>query len=136
MKNNALASLWSHNVFKVLITISLFTAVSIPFWLGTSEGSVSKMLFFWLLAGLWMLAFLYFIDELKKVNDAIWRPMTALVIVICVFLIRLYPGLSTSEDGTLSFSLFHTPIIWMIVGTVIAYLIVRIYNRHNLQAMK
>ena len=134
MKNNILEFLWSNKVFKVLISISLFIGVSIPYWLGASEGFVYKMLFFMLVLGFWMLAFLYLIDELKKINDTIWRPILVLVIFSSFFLIRLYPGLTTSEDGTLS--LFQPSMIWMLVGTVIAYLVVRIYNRNKLQSTK
>ena len=129
MKNKVLESLWNNNVVKVLIIISLFIGVSIPFSLQASEGFVYKMLFFMLLSGFWGLAVLYFIDELKKINDMIWRPLLVLVIFTWIFLIRLYPGLSTSEDGTLS--LFQPSIIWMLVGTVIAYLVARIYNRNR-----
>lgn len=139
MKNKVLESLWNNKVFKVVILVSLLTAVGLPAWLEASdypghEGFVYKMLFFMLHGGLWALAFLYFIGELKKINNIIWKPVSVLVIVVWIFLIRIYPGLSTSEDGTLS--LFQQPIIWMLVGTTIGYLVARIYNRNKLESTK
>lgn len=152
MKNKVLESLWNNKVFKVVILVSLLTAVGLPAWLEASdypghEGFVYKMLFFMLLGGLWALAFLYFIGELKKINNIIWKPVAVSVLAIQLFLIYRYNGLlSISEDGTLNLfsedgtlsllNLFKQPIIWMLVGTTIGYFIVRIYNRNKLQSTK
>lgn len=130
MQYKVLESLWGNKVFKVVVVISLFTAVSLPAWLGASEGFVYKMLILQLLFGLWMLSLLYLIDELKKINDTIWRSLTVVIIGIWLYL-TLYPGIiSASEDGT--YSLLRQPIIWMIVGTAICYLAALVYNRSRI----
>ena len=130
MRNKVLESLWGNKVFKVVVVISLLTAVSLPAWLEASEGFVYKMLLFQLFGGLWMLSFLYLIDELKKVNDTIWRSMGLVIIGIWLYL-SLYPGIiSASEDGT--YSLLRQPIIWMVVGTAVCYFAVLFYNRSRI----
>ena len=139
MKNKVLESLWDNKVFKVVIVVSLFTAIGLPAWLEASdypghEGFVYKALFQQLLLGFWMLAFVYFVSELKKINDIIWKLIAVSVVAIQLFLIYKYNGLlSISEDGAMS--LYKQPIIWMLVGTTIGYLIARIYNRNNPQSL-
>ncbi len=127
-----------HKVLMSVFTVLLFVTVSLPFWLDVSdyEGNnnfVYRMLFFWLLAGFWILVFSYFVTELKKVSDKIWRPIGVLVLAVGLFLHYNYGGLfPVSEDETLS--LFKLPIMWLLIGTTIGYLVLYVYNRNRSQS--
>jgi hypothetical protein len=128
MKNKVLMS-----VFFVLLLI----AGGLPFWLDVSDyrgnnNFVYQMLFFSLLGGFWIFIFSYFVAELKKASDKLWRPVVVLVLTIGFFLHYSYGGLfSASGDGTLN--LFRQPIMWWFAATAIGYLVLFKYNRNKLQ---
>ena len=82
-----------------------------------------------------MLVFVYFISELKKINDIIWKLILGSALVIWLLINHEYSGLlSISEDGIMT--LYKQPIIWMLVVTAIGYFIARIYNRNKLQSAR
>ncbi len=138
MKNKVFIDIVNNKIIMFIFTVLLFSAVSLPYWLDVSdyEGNNSflyQMFFLYLIGGFWILSFVYFINELKKINDKIWKPIFVLVLATGFLLNYSYGGLlSVSENGILS--LYKQPIIWLLAGTVIAYLVVFIYNRNNPQS--
>lgn len=138
MKNKVLMSIVNNKVLLSIFIVLLLVAVNLPYWLDVSdyEGNnnfVYQMLFFWLLAGFWILVFYYFVNELKKISDKIWKPIVVLVLAIGFFLNYRYGGLfSVSGNGTLS--LYRQPIMWLLAGTIIGYLVLSFYNRNNSQS--
>jgi len=125
---------------KVLMSmffVLIFAAVGLPFWLDVpdyegKDSFIYQMFLFCLLGGFWILAFSYFVTELKKINDKVWKPIVVLVLAIGFVLNNKYGGLlSVSGDGVSS--LFSQPIIWLLAGTIIGYLVLLIYNRSKHQ---
>ncbi len=138
MKNKVLMPIVNNKVLMSVFFVLLLLAGGLPFWFDVSdyEGNnnfVYQMLFFCLLGGFWILVFSYFVIELKKVSHKIWRPIVVLVLAIGLYLHYDYGGLfSVSKDGTLS--LFKQPILWLLAGTIIGYLILFAYNRNKPQS--
>lgn len=125
-------SIVNNKVLMSIFVVLLLLAVNLPFWLDVSDyqgnnNFVYRMLFSLFLGGFWILVFSYFINELKKANDKIWKPLVLLVLAIGYFLHYSFGLFSVSENGALS--LFRQPIMWLLIGTTIGYLIVFTYNQ-------
>lgn len=80
-----------------------------------------------------MFMFYFFNNELKKINDKIWKPLAILTIISGFLLINAYGSrTSLSQDGVLS--LFKHPVMWMLIASSIGYFVLFFYNRDKPQS--
>ena len=142
MKKTSIGSLWEYKTCRVGIGLLVLLAVGLPAWLGASdypgrETFVYIALFFFVLEGLCMIAYVGFITELKRINDVIWKPIALLLLAAQIFLLQRYNGLlSLSEDRTLHLS--YGTMSWILGGFTISltigYLLLHFYNRSRLKS--